>query len=80
MKKLLAAGLLTVVATTSAGCLGPNKAFNGIHEWNQELSDQDWLNEVVFLGFTILPVYSLAYLLDIVVLNTVDYWSDGGLD
>lgn len=67
----LTAGLLTT------SCLGPNKWFNGVHDWNQTVSDQDWVNEVVFLGCTILLVYGIAYLVDIVVLNTVDYWSGG---
>jgi len=61
-----------------SSCLGPNKLFNGLNEWNQQATDHDWVNEIIFLGFTILPVYSFAYLGDIIVLNTMEYW--GGDD
>ena len=74
--KLVAAALAACLFTTS--CLGPNKLFNDLHAWNEEVSEQDWVNEVVFLGLTIIPVYSLAYTVDILVLNTVDYWSGDG--
>jgi len=35
----------------------------------------DWADELIFLGMTIIPVYGVASLVDIVVLNTIDYWS-----
>ena len=72
-KALLGAALAASLFATS--CLGPNRAFNGVHEWNQTVSDEDVVNELVFLGCTILPVYGLAYLVDIVALNTIEYWS-----
>ena len=73
MKKALL-GLALAASLTFTSCLGPNTLFNDLHEWNGQVSEQDWVNEVVFLGFTIIPVYSIAYLIDIVVLNTIDYW------
>lgn len=79
MKNVLAAAVLALAAGAS-GCLGPNKLFNSVHEWNEEATDQDWVNEVVFLGFHLIPVYHLSYLLDIVVLNTIEYWTGDPLD
>lgn len=76
MKKLLLGAALAGLTLTSTGCLGPNRLFNDLHEWNMEVSDNDAVNELVFLGLTIIPVYGLAYLVDIVVMNTIDYWSN----
>jgi hypothetical protein len=75
MKKTLLGTALAGLMLTTPGCLGPNRAFNGVHDWNMEVSDSDAVNELVFLGCTILPVYGIAYLVDIVVLNTIEYWS-----
>ena len=75
MKKAILGAALAGLALSSTSCLGPNRAFNGVHEWNQTVSDEDVVNELVFLGCTILPVYGLAYLVDIVALNTIEYWS-----
>lgn len=75
MKKAILGAALAGLALFSSGCLGPNRAFNGVHEWNQTVSDNDIVNEVVFLGCHIIPVYGVAYLVDIVILNTIEYWT-----
>lgn len=72
MKKLIAAAALTFGAT---GCLGPNAMYNSLANWNAEVSEQDWVNELLFLGMTVIPVYPIALWGDIIVVNTIDYWS-----
>jgi hypothetical protein len=74
MKKLIAAAALTLGAT---GCLGPNNAFNSINNWNAEVSDSDVVNEALFIGMNIIPVYAFAYMGDVLIFNTVEYWSGG---
>ena len=74
MKKTILAAALALGITTSS-CLGPDNAYNSIKNWNAELSDTDVVNELVFLGLNFIPVYSFALFLDIVVLNTVNYWT-----
>jgi hypothetical protein len=73
MKKAFLA-LALALGLTATSCLGPDKAYNHIKNWNAELSDQDWLNEIVFLGLHIIPVYPLSLWADWVVLNTITYW------
>lgn len=74
MKKIIAAAALTLGAT---GCLGPNNAANSLLNWNAEVSDQDVVNEAVFIGMTIIPVYPIAYAADVLVFNTIEYWGGG---
>jgi hypothetical protein len=74
LKKALAAGILAL-GLGSSSCLGPDNAYGSIKNWNAGLSDQDWVNEVVFLGLHIIPVYQLALLGDIVIFNTIGYWT-----
>ncbi len=74
MKKLALACILSLGILFS-GCLGPNNLHDSIRNWNAELAEQDWLNETIFIGLNIVLVYPLAYLGDILVLNTIDYWS-----
>ncbi|HEV8113127.1 MAG TPA: DUF3332 family protein [Planctomycetota bacterium] len=71
---LLAAVLATIVGTSS--CLGPDHAYGQVRSWNAQLSDQDWLKEVVFIGLWIIPVYPVALLGDVVVFNTIGYWGE----
>jgi hypothetical protein len=71
------AGLMLVVAALVAptsGCFGPFKAVNAVYELNQEPQDK-WLEEAVFLCFTLLlPVYELAILIDVLILNPIDFF------
>lgn len=74
MKKvILALCLCLPVSLTS--CLGPNNAFNSLHNWNATVTEYDWVNEGIYLGLNIIPVYGLFHLGDILIFNTVDYWS-----
>ena len=73
MKKVLIASMLALGLSTTS-CLGPDNTYNSIKNWNAELSEQDWVNEIVFLGLTIIPVYGFSLLLDTVVFNTIGYW------
>jgi hypothetical protein len=68
--------LAIVAPLLGPSCLGPNNLFNSLRNWNAELSDQDWINEIVFLVLNIIPVYGVALLGDYIIFNTVDYWGD----
>jgi uncharacterized Tic20 family protein len=73
-KTFLACALgLTLLGTS---CLGPNKTWNSLHDWNTKVSDSKWGNEAIFFGLTIIPVYSLVYLFDILITNSIDFWGD----
>lgn len=74
IKNALLSGILAL-ALGSTSCLGPDNAYRSIKNWNADLADQDWLNEVVFLGLHIIPVYPIALFGDVVIFNTIDYWS-----
>jgi len=74
MKKTLIAATLAL-ALASSSCLGPDNLYGGLKNWNAGLSDQDWVTEVVFLGLVIIPVYPFALLGDVVIFNTIEYWS-----
>ncbi|HVS17397.1 MAG TPA: DUF3332 family protein [Planctomycetota bacterium] len=73
MKKKLVAGLLGLSLLTTS-CLGPNNAFDGLHHWNRNFNESKWVNEAVFLGLTIIPVYAFTYLADIVIFNSIEFW------
>lgn len=75
MKKLLLAAALTF-GLTATSCLGPFNATNGLRNWNAEVTDTDAVNEIIFLALTIIPVYGILNLADILIFNTIGYWGD----
>ena len=73
MKKLTICTLLAgSILFTS--CIGSFSAFNGLRNWNQNVTDSKFGNEVIFLALWILPVYSLATLGDLLIFNTIEFW------
>lgn len=66
---LLAAGMIVL-----SGCYGSNACFEKLHKWNGTLGNK-WLNSIVHFGMHIIPVYGLAYFVDYLVLNTVEFWT-----
>jgi hypothetical protein len=74
MKKSLIAASLAL-GLFGASCLGPNKAFNSVHDWNMKVSDNRWVNEAVFLGMNIIPVYGVCLFADYIVLNSIEWWT-----
>lgn len=76
MKKLKLTVLCTVLGGSLmlSSCIGSFGLWNNLKGWNQNIGNK-FVNEVVFLAFHIIPVYEVAYLADIIVLNSIEFWS-----
>ena len=71
MKKFIPALLIASVLLT--GCTGPFQLTKNLHKW-QTSPEEKWMDEVVFLGCIILPVYGLATLGDALIFNSIEFW------
>ncbi len=71
LKKAVVLGLCGIFMTS---CIGSFQLTGKVLDWNRNLSDK-FVNELVFLGLNILPVYSISILADAVVLNSIEFWS-----
>ena len=71
--KLLATLLVCGVVLFSS-CIGSFKLTNNVLSWNKGIGGK-FVNELVFIGFHIVPVYEITILADILVLNSVEFWS-----
>ncbi|GAA4271973.1 DUF3332 domain-containing protein [Aquimarina gracilis] len=58
-----------------SSCLGSFSAFNGLKDWNQDLSDSRFVNNLVFWGLNIVPVYGLFFIGDALIFNVIEFWS-----
>jgi len=75
MKKFTTTALAGLTMLCATSCLGTNQVFNGLNDCNQEATENKWANEAIFLGLNIIPVYGFAYLADIVVFNSIEFWT-----
>jgi hypothetical protein len=77
VKKTPVAALLSLALFSS--CLGPNRLFNELHEWNTTVTPEKWQNEAIFVACNVFLLYPLAYLADITVFNSVEWWGGTSL-
>jgi hypothetical protein len=72
-RRLLAAmlgGLLLV----QVGCIGHFRLSSSLLSWNQQLSNK-FVNELVFLGMNVIPVYFFSLMGDAFIFNAIEFWS-----
>lgn len=55
-------------------CIGSFGLFNRLNTWNQSIGNK-FVNELVLLAFNIVPVYGVAYFADVLVINSIEFWS-----
>lgn len=55
-------------------CIGSFTLTNKLLSWNRQISNK-FVNELVFFVFWVLPVYEVSALADVVVLNSIEFWS-----
>lgn len=76
MKRLTTLAIVCVIMASLSlqSCIGSFALFNKLKAWNEQI-DSKFVNELVFLGFWIIPVYEVSFLADILVLNSIEFWS-----
>lgn len=77
MKKtyLSVALVLTLAASvTCTSCIGSFSLTNKLLSWNQTI-DNKFVNELVFFAFWLIPVYEVSAMADVIVLNSIEFWS-----
>ena len=73
MKKVFLSVVLAATLFLSS-CIGSFGLTKKVYNWNNSVGSK-WVNELVFLVFGIVPVYEIAIFVDVVVLNTIEFWT-----
>ncbi|MBO7608921.1 MAG: DUF3332 domain-containing protein [Muribaculaceae bacterium] len=55
-------------------CIGSFALSNKVLTWNKSLGNK-FVNELVFFAFWVLPVYEITMLADVLVLNSIEFWT-----
>ena len=70
----VAIALLLTGSMLSTSCIGSFALTNKLLAWNRSVGNKI-VNEHVINGFWILPVYEVSALADLVVINSIEFWS-----
>lgn len=74
MRKVYVTSMLAL-SLLFTSCLGSFSAWNNLKDWNEDATDSRFVNQVLFWAMNIVPVYPLFYLGDVVIFNTIEFWS-----
>ena len=77
MKKFkvsVAAILLAGGSFLLSSCIGNFALTKSVMDWNNGVGNK-FVNELVFIAFWILPVYEVTSIADLLVLNSIEFWS-----
>lgn len=77
MKKLYftVGTILTICGSlTLSSCIGSFALTNRVLDWNRQIGSK-FVNELVFFAFWVLPVYEVTAMADMLVLNSIEFWS-----
>ena len=72
------AAVLTLTAGAlvgTSGCFGSFNLTRKVYGFNKTVSKDKFVQELVFLGLNVVPIYGIASFVDAVVANTVEFWT-----
>lgn len=71
-----AVAIATFLPVATTGCFGRFELIRKVYRFNKEVDQDKWVQWFVFLVLNIVPVYSLASLIDALFANSVEFWTD----
>jgi len=74
LKKTLLITLGAIILFIQTGCIGSFKLTQTVLHYNRSVAPKI-VSELVFLAFCIVPVYEISLIVDIFILNLVEFWT-----
>ena len=77
MKKFKVSAMCAVLCGSMmfSSCIGSFALFNKVKDWNESLTDNKFVNELIYLAMWVVPVYEISFFVDNVLLNTIEFWT-----
>ena len=69
------AGIILLLPLSATSCIGSFQVFNNVLNWNRTVTDNKWVNELIFFGMWWIPVYEICLLGDTIIFNTIEFWT-----
>ena len=78
-KRLLKTTTLALAVAMSTACMGSFALTKKLYAWNDTVTGNKIINNVIFWGLNIIPVYEFAVFGDAVILNLIEFWTGSNL-
>ncbi len=71
-----ALALVVFLPMTTVGCFGKFQLTRNLYGFNQDIDEDKWMRWFTFLVLSIIPIYAASVLIDVVLANSIEFWSD----
>ena len=81
MKKVVKCAIVAALGIgmlSMSSCIGSFTLTNRVLAWNNHV-DNKFVNELIFFGLCVLPVYEVCCLADVLILNSIEFWSGSNI-
>ena len=75
-KTIILLVLVSLIMVSVAGCFGNFALTRKVYGFNKDISDVKLVQTLVFWVMCIIPVYSISGLIDVAILNLIEFWTD----
>ncbi len=75
IKRTIATLLVAAFALSSTACIGRMATSGLVRNFNLAVVDGKWPREILFLVLHIIPVYPIAGTIDLLIVNSIEFWS-----
>lgn len=74
-KPILVALIAAFSLTSLQGCFGSFELTQSLYQWNKKVSNNKFVEQLLFWALCIIPVYELAGVGDLFVFNLLEFWT-----
>jgi hypothetical protein len=74
MRRWISALAAASLLCSASGCFGSFGLTRKVYRFNDDVNDEKWVQEAVYVPLTV-PVYVTAALLDTIFFNSVEFWT-----
>jgi len=74
LTRIVALAVIVAMLFNLVGCYGSFALTKKVYDWNGTIGDK-WVNTIVMWILMWVPVYNAAGFIDLVVLNTIEFWT-----
>jgi hypothetical protein len=75
MRAFIVSLLIAGLALSNTACIGRMAVAGNVGKFNLEVVDGKWPREIVFLALYIIPVYPIAGAIDLIIVNSLEFWT-----
>jgi hypothetical protein len=76
LRRGLAVALVALfLPTATTACFGGFNLTRKVYSFNRSISADKWVRWLAFLVLSIVPIYGIAILVDVILANSIEFWS-----